>query len=502
MKKIYSYLLILVSSSECFGAQDYNGNRLSPSKIIFNNKTQNSYIQSAMQKTVNFDGLVDQTFGNLGSTYLDMIAPGSDFDECNSIAIQSDGKIVMGGYTKLNGTSYRFAAVRLTNDGSPDTSFGNNGLVYLNPIAPGSDSDGCNSIAIQPDGKIVMGGYTYLNGTDYRFAAVRLNADGSSDLNFGDNGSLYLNGIVSDSDYDVCSSIALQADGKIVMGGYTRFDGHNRFGAARLTTDGSPDTTFGDNGSIYFDPIGSGSDDDGCQSIALQADGKIVMVGYTSFNSIIRFAAARLNADGLPDTTFGDNGSMYLDVIAPESTNDVCNSIALQANGKIVMGGYTKLDNTDYRFAAARLNSDGSPDANFGDNGSIYLNQIITGGADDDECNSITLQSDGKIVMGGYTSLNDADYRFAAVRLTSNGSPDVTFGDGGLIYLNQIIAGGTDDECFSITLQPDGKIVMGGYTSLNDNFTDYRFAAVRLINPMTLQSYQTSYAVVGAGIYS
>ncbi len=506
LKKISQFALTIVclTYSVTSLCSDYNGNILSPSKIVFNNNSSKSYIQSAMQKTVNFDGLIDQTFGTnqnlLGSTYLNSIAPNTNTnnDQCTSIALQADGKIVMGGYTLLNGTAYRFAAARLNADGSPDTTFGDNGSMYLTTIATDSYDDICKSIALQADGKIVMGGYTLLNGTAYRFAAARLNADGSPDTTFGDNGSMYLDTIAPESTRDECHSIALQTDGKIIMGGFTLVDNsYPRFAAARLNTDGSPDTTFGDNGSMYLDAIAPGSTNDKCNSIALQANGKIVMGGFTLVdNSYPRFAAARLNTDGSPDTTFGDNGSMYLDPIAPNTNNDQCYSIVIQPDDKIVMGGYTLLNGTGYRFAAARLNIDGFPDVIFGSSGSMYLDAIAPG-SNGDECNSIALQPDGKIVMGGYTFLTDAGYRFAAARLDTNGSPDTTFGDNGSMYLDAIAFGSQYDLCNSIAIQPDGKIVMGGRT-----YVDLRFAAARLINPMTLQSYQTSYMTVGNGMYS
>ncbi len=502
--KIYFTIAALLMIPAMIVCSDYNGNRLSPSKIIFNNNTQNSYIQSAMQKTVNFDGLIDQTFGNLGSMYLlNPIAFGSEVDQCQSIAIQADGKIVMGGYTYLNGTGYRFAAARLNADGSPDSTFGDNGSMYLDVIAPGSQNDRCNSIALQADGKIVMGGFTNLNGTGYRFAAARLNTDGSPDLSFGSNGSMYLDAIAPGSNNDQCNSIALQADGKIVMGGFTNLNGTGyRFAAARLTTDGTPDLSFGNLGSIYLNSIDSDSDSDVCESIVLQADGKIVMGGYIHLAGTgYRFAAARLNTDGSPDLSFGNNGSMYLlNPIAFGSQYDQCNSIALQADGKIVMGGDIN-DNNDYRFAAARLNTDGSPDLSFGNLGSIYLNSIDSGdpGSVEDKCQSITLQTDGKIVMGGFTKLAGAGYRFAAARLNADGSYDLSFGSNGSMYLEPIACSAID-KCQSIALQADGKIVMGGFTDRNS--FSYRFAAARLINPMTLQSYQASYTSVGAGIYS
>ncbi len=526
IKGLLALAALVVSASISAMAQDYNGNLISKNKVIFNSKSSNSYIQSLTSHTINFDGLMDQTFGNLGSAFISPRINGSadSNDQCNAIAIQPDGKIVMGG-TSSNNTLEQsfFAAARYLPSGQLDTSFGTNGVMSIIPtiyerssgVYVAGDSDACNSIAIQPDGCIVMGGQTSdANGDATYFAAARLLPSGQLDTTFGDGGTMYVPTIGVSGGYDVCHSLALQPDGKIVMGGEsTGLIGNvaaNRFSAVRLLPDGQVDTSFGDNGATIVAVIPAANTV--CNSIALQPDGSIVMGRYiiNTVDSVAarRFAAAQLLSNGLVDTSFGDNGFKYIDTIMPvgNSYDDECSSIALQPDGKIVMGGYTRF----VYFAAARLLSNGQLDTSFGINGSLYL-PVLTAHGSFERCNAIALQLDGKIVMGGFTDgstnrrnryRNGVSHkRFVAARLLINGQLDTSFGVKGSMCLDAINTGDTE-SCNAIALQSDGKIVMGGYTTdFSHKEGNYHFAVARLINPMSLQTYQASYEGVGAGLY-
>jgi uncharacterized delta-60 repeat protein len=229
--------------------------------------------------------------------------PGSGFDDgVNSIAIQSDGKIIVGGeFWSFNGIE-RNNIARLNPDGTLDTSFN-----------PGTGFEGLYiySIAIQGDGKIIVGGeFWSYNGTARNYIA-RLNADGSLDTSFnpGSGFDLYVN------------SISIQSDGKIILGGdFSSFNGIARNRIARLNTDGSLDTSFNP---------GSGFDNS-VISTPIQSDGKIIVGGnFWSFNGIAKNYIARLNTDGSLDTSFnpgsGFDGTIY--------------SAAIQSDGKIILGG-------------------------------------------------------------------------------------------------------------------------------------------------------------------
>ena len=240
IKGLLALAALVVSASISAMAQDYNGNLISKNKVIFNSKSSNSYIQSLTSHTINFDGLMDQPFGNnatnlsttpLGTTFITPTIAGGTNDQCNSIAIQADGKIVMGGSSHS-----RFAAARFLPNGQLDSSFGGQisqaGTMYISQNIAGGSNDRCRALALQNDGKIVMGGYSNTN----HFALARLLSNGTLDSSFGGQisqaGTTYIAPITGGT-ADQCNAIAIQADEKIVMGGYST-NGSSYFALARL----------------------------------------------------------------------------------------------------------------------------------------------------------------------------------------------------------------------------------------------------------------------------
>ena len=342
--------------------------------------------------TTNRVALLDSS-GALNATFATNIGTGAN-DTTRSIAIQSDGKIVVGGdFTAWNGTTVG-RIVRLNSDGTRDTAFTtNNGT--------GGNAGGVESIAIQSDGKIILGGsFSYWNGTSVN-RIVRLNSDGTRDTAFTTN-----TGAGASSDIN---SIVIQSDGKILIGGgFNIWNGTLAQFIVRLNSNGTRDTTFttnigtGPNSSVY--------------SIAIQSDGKILLGGqFSSWSGTTVGRIVRLESTGTRDTTFSTNNGT--------GANSNVQSIAIQSDGKIVVGGlFTTFNGTNTR-GLARLNSDGSLDTAF--------DTVIDFGANDSttvaKVNTITVQSDGKIVVGGlFTNFNYAPADKLA-RLNSDGSLDTAF---------------------------------------------------------------------------
>jgi uncharacterized delta-60 repeat protein len=302
-------------------------------------------------------------------------------------------KIIAGGYfTSYNGTSQN-NITRLNSDGTRDTSF---------TIGTGFDYF-IDAIAIQSDGKIVAGGYfTSYDGTSQN-SITRLNSDGTRDTSFtiGTGFDLAINGI------------AIQSDGKIVVGGYfTSYNGTPQNNITRLNSDGTRDTSF---------TIGTGFNDE-IYGIAIQSDGKIVVGGYfTSYNGTPQNNITRLNSDGTRDTSFtiGTGFDFFI------------RGIAIQSDGKIVAGGYfTSYDGTPQN-SITRLNSDGTRDTSF-----------TTGTGFDNFIRVIAIQSDGKIVAGGYFTSYDGTPQNKITRLNSDGTRDTGF----------TIGTGLDDDVLIIAI--------------------------------------------------
>jgi len=226
-------------------------------------------------------GVLDTSFNSPNGFIIQPIGSGNDYGR--SLAIQPDGKILLGGYCRGVISQADFCIARFNSYGTLDTSFGYSGKV-IEPIGSGIDIG--YSLAIQPDGKILLGGYC-----DGDFCIARFNSDGTSngtlDTSFGNSGKVRL-AIGSSSDFG--QSLVIQPDRKILLGGYCHNGSNFDFCIARFNTDGTLDTTFGNGGKV-IQPIGSG--DDHGYSLAIQPDGKILLGGNCRSGSNDDFCIAR-----------------------------------------------------------------------------------------------------------------------------------------------------------------------------------------------------------------
>ncbi len=375
--------------------QDVRSTIVQPDGKIIIGGWFNSYNGTARSKIarVNTNGSVDSTFN-----------PGTGANNwVRTSTIQPDGKVIIGGdFTSFNGTALNRIA-RLNADGSLDASF--------NP-GTGAPAGTVMATAVQPDGKIIVGGYfTSFNGMA-RNRIVRLNADGSVDASFNP-------GVGAD---DAVLNITVQPDGKIIIGGeFLSYYGTGRRYLARLNADGSLDTPFN---------AGTGANER-ITAIVLQADGKALVSGYfTSYNGTGRRGIARFNTDGSLDPSF--NTGPPMDYHAQ--------SLILQADGKIIVGGEFTINN-NMADSFTRLNADGSEDPSFNPAGNTNAS-----------VHSTVLQPDGKIIIGGtFTTCNGISSRRIA-RLNADGSLDASFN----------IGTGASFDVNAVLLQPDGKYIIGG----------------------------------------
>jgi uncharacterized delta-60 repeat protein len=397
-----------------------------------------------------------------------IIPIGSGVDQARSVIQQSDGKLVLAGYSS-NGSNTDFSLIRLNADGSLDTSFGTGGKLLM-PIGTGNDTG--FSVIQQNDGKLVVAGSSR-NGSDDDFSLIRLNADGSLDTSFGTGGKLLMAvGGRADSGY----SVIQQSDGKLVVAGSSAFGLYDDFGLIRLNTDGSLDTGFDTDGKFRTD---IGSDDDNGSSVIQQSDGKLVVAGYSNNGGNRDFSLIRLNADGSLDSGFDADGKLMVPVGA---VNDYGLSVIVQSDGKLVVAGYSDNGGSN-DFSVIRLNANGSLDTSFGTGGKL----LIPVGSSADFARSMIQQSDGKLVLAGYSTSGGAD--FSLVRLDANGGLDTSFGTAGKLLI-PVGPGSSSDTAFSVTQQSDGKLVVAGSSS--GDHTD--FSLIRLNPDGTLDSSFTGFA--------
>lgn len=345
----------------------------------------------------NTDGALDTTFDTDGMVTTPF---GTDNDQAKAVAIQTDGKIVVAGWAgnQLTG-QLDLAVVRYNTDGSLDATFDGDGKV-ITVIGGAFTFSVGSAMVIQPDGKIVVAGYS---GSDpnYDYAVVRYNTNGSLDTTFDSDGKVTTDFNGSDRAH----AVALQPDGKIVVTGDNQ---SGDFGLVRYNANGSLDTTFDGDGKATVS-VSAGSDV--AYSLAIQADGKIVAAGPADGN----FGIARLNSIGSPDTAFDSDGVVTTDF----GGFDWASSVAILPDGKIVAGGYGNGD-----FGVARYNNDGSLDATFDGDGKVTTTILSS----TDWINAIAIQTDGKIVAAGYADngTGGTENDFAVARFGIACTPEPT----------------------------------------------------------------------------
>ena len=326
-------------------------------------------------------GTLDSSFGRGGK--LTGVAGGA-------IAIQQDGKIVTAGGSKDD-----FSVARLNPNGTLDATFGSGGKVTTDFWGP---YDGASSVAIRADGKIIAAGTIVNSSSIADFALARYNPNGTLDTTFGTGGKVTTDfGGVSANAY----SIAIQADGKIVLAGDAYIDPDFDIALARYNPNGTLDATFGKGGKVTTNL----SANDRASSLGILADGKIVIAGQV-VGKAFDFALLRYNRNGTLDTTFGTGGKVltdFADLTGMALSSEAANSLAIRFDGKIVAAGRTFVT-TGYNWALARYNSNGTLDTSFGKGGKVTTDFA----GDSDEAGAVAVQTDGKTVVSGYATINNA----------------------------------------------------------------------------------------------
>ena len=370
------------------------------------------------------------------------------------VVIQSDGKFLVAGYTNSSSTYFTFALARYNADDSLDVGFGNGGTVTT--ALKNNDASSAYALTLQSDGKILVAGYTD-SETNYGvdFALVRYLADGKIDNSFGDAGvaTTYFGTNYFSRGY----SVVVQPDGRILVAGDYEVSYDNSFAIARYKTDGTLDETFAGDGTTTTQ---FGQGDDAGRGMAIQSDGKIIVVGTDYDYGANDFALARYNTDGSLDSTFdGENDGNGRVTTDFDAKQDRAWDIVVQPDGKILVVGGSGPSFSDEDVLLARYNSDGRLDSTFGAGG--YVRTVV--GAHDSGY-ALTLQPDGKIVVVLEETLQSVEgTRFSVLRYNTDGSPDTTFdGDGKATadFGDAML----DDSATAVQVQPDGKILVAGWT--------------------------------------
>jgi uncharacterized delta-60 repeat protein len=423
-------------------------------------------VETLDERVVLSAGDLDYSFDTDGKrTVAFDLGPNFKSDGAEACAVDAQGRIVVVGHATggaTNAPDDDFAVVRLNPNGTLDTTFNGNGKRTIRFTAAGTPStDDASIVLIQPDGKILIGGSTNSLDGQTSFALARLNPDGSLDTTFGGDGLLA---------YDAISSLSggirdmvLQSDGSIVCFA-TLFNGSGaqNFTMVRFNSQGTET-------SVRSSPTGFFPS----KAVTITGD-KILVGGSTRLTGDTDIAVLRLNADLSYDKTFGNAGTAILAFDVLPGKDDGLDGLAVQPDGKIIVGGSAVSADAPSRVLAARLNADGTLDTTFGVGGKFVSQASLS----DNDLNDLVLQPDGCIVLFG--SFSGINYDFTAIRLLANGTIDYSFnGTGRQIIPFNIPGTETYDRGYAGVYSQGALYVVGLATFSNTN-NDTDFGIVKL----------------------
>ncbi len=404
-------------------------------------------------------GGLDPSFGTGGKVITSI---NSGADKAYGVALQQDGKIVVAGYTFSSVFGDDFACVRYNTDGSLDETFGINGKVSFD-LQSGSD-DRAYSVDLQSDGKIVLAGYSD-NGSDRAGAVIRLNSNGILDDSFGTAGKVFTNFTIYNNNprADEFKVVKVhQVTGNIVVGGTSILNTNESRGIfARYNASGVLDTAFGNNGRLIDLPFPESNANGftfSIEDLALKSNGKITAVGWSDVpgDGSIQHARqyiCRLNSNGTLDTTFSSNG--YESDSFSTSDNKTY-AMFLKPDDSFLFSSNARWTATDYKYYFGTVSSAGITTLK----GSVDFSSNTI-----DMCYDMGMDSSSKIIMAGSainSTTTPATSKFALIRLNADFTADTEFGSSGKVTTD--FGANTYSESFAMKIQSDDKIVLVGYT--------------------------------------
>ncbi len=346
------------------------------------------------------DGSLDAAFGSSGKKYLHGSAGGSGNDEAKAVVIDSNGKIVITGYSTNASGNADMVVWRLNADGTMDTTLDSDGIAVFDGAKAADEPDYGEDIVIDSNGKIIITGSA---GNTRHMVIWRLNNNGSLDTTFDSDGIVTKGGTITigGNSNDYGNALALDSSGKIVVTGYAaKFGADDAMAIWRYNTDGTPDTSFDTNGIVTHDGAAGGTDrDDIANDIVISSSGAILIAG-TSKNAANNddIVVWQYLSTGALDTSFDTDGFA---VYNNGTNNDKGNSLSIDASGKILVTGSSGTSNWD--MIVLKMKSDGSLDTSFDTDG-VLTHNGAAGGNGHDTAFALKLDNIGRIVIGGYST--------------------------------------------------------------------------------------------------
>ncbi|UTW07207.1 Ig-like domain-containing protein [Pseudomonas benzenivorans] len=408
------------------------------------------------------DGLVFVDVGGSDGSY-----PGT------TIHLADGGKYILTGAAQLSGSSsYRFAAMRFNADGSLDTSYGSGTGVVTSALSSTHYFSG--ESALDSSGNIYMPAEVSGGGSDfYDMIVAKFTASGTLDTGFnGDGYALWDFG--SSYKHESGQGAAVDANGKLVVVGYSTQDTGVETAVARYNADGTFDTSFATVGWQLY-PVAASFDT--AKDVVIQSDGKILITGYENSSGSYNAYLMRLSSDGQLDAGFGTGGIVKQD-INPSGTDDIFDT-AIDASGRIYV-----LTGGSYAMNVARFTSAGTLDTTFG--GGDGIATVSTGGSMTNRGGGMAFDSSGKVLISSAAYLGSG-FDTVIARLTSDGALDTSFGQSGLIKANLSDSASGWDEGYDLVVDSADNILIGGYARRSDsNTNDFMVARYKDYQPIAL----------------
>jgi uncharacterized delta-60 repeat protein len=412
-------------------------------------------------------GTLDNTFGNNGIVIYNY---GQGYHDATfGVHVYTDSSILVCG-SYMSGSTYIATGnlQKFLPDGSIDASWGTNGMVTFNYGVGGTFA---YSMKVLSDGKILISGSTYITVANAAFFAARFNADGTPDLTFNGTGVWTY---AYSTQEDICNTMILQFDGKIVLAGRSGGTVMNQLLFTRLNSDGTLDTGFGTNG---FTAINSATQNENLNGLGLLSNGTIIGVGYTHVGNpwFGEFAImVKLDSDGNPYAGFGTAGVMIPSVYTNYSQAFDCTIV----NDTVIIS--SEMENGSQNLVVAKLDQNGNPDESFGTGGISTLSiDPLTYGYDIEYYQDNKFYICGTSGQSGLTAPRD----FFLARYNYDGSIDGSFNGSGYVKTS---VGSAWDHAFALDIGPDGKIVLAGFTAMGSTGDNDR-ALARYLNDYTPQ---------------
>ncbi len=435
------------------------------------------------------DGDLDPGFGTGGIAYLTPdLVDAQELQPYKAIVLP-DGKLLFAGSLDAPTTvpfeqEYRGMLARFNEDGTVDAGFGNSsipGVVALPALDPNHRMENIESIARLDDGSLIAVGISQVTSTEEGFV-VKMDANGTIDMTFAGGAGYVLIPLY------YAHAVGIDSQGRIVVAGESIDIGTFVYTAnvMRFNADGTPDTTYGDNGTASLAWDGAGNSGYLADLAMTDDDGVIVAGRYEVYGSGLGsdYAIAKLDATGTPDATFGDAGSRVFHDPGSDSFINAIQRIAATPDGGIAWAGYYYVTDTGANpLIVGHLGADGATDDAFGDAATPgYFRPAIVPTASSNYASGLVAQPDGKLVVSATFSAFPDKSQFLAIRTTASGQLDPDFADAG-VFEADLAPDGDFSEASALAMQPDGRIVLAGRAHrITTDAWPVDLAVVRLLN--------------------